>query len=585
MSHAAVAPLRMTGLPPLPADATKGTARVLPHMSRDEIEAMIADGRNIIILHGQVVRVDPWLKYHPGGDKAMLHMVGKDASDEIDALHSLDARQQMMRYRIGRVEGSWANFSPPIQGGVFRTRAEIEAANHVDGSKDTISSSPATSRTPSPVFDDDGDARGIRNRIGVRDKTNAGAGSVSSASSVHDEMDGMSYLDTVTLEHIRLDLEKYPAPDKATQASIAAKYRELHQRVYDTGLYNCNYRAYAVECCRYVLLAIGMFAGLHYEQYFIAALCLGALWHQLVFAAHDAGHMGITHKFQIDTVIGIMIADFIGGLSMGWWKRNHNVHHIVTNAPEHDPDIEHMPLFAVSHRLLGSLRSTYYDRVMEYNAVAKVLLSIQTWTYYPLLALGRFNLYVQSWDYLLAGRGPTKGPAAWHRWLEITGQIFFWIWFGYGVLYKTIPDGWSRFTFIMVSHITSSPLHVQIVLSHFAMSTADLGPQESFAQKMLRTTMDVDCPEWLDFFHGGLQFQVIHHLFPRVPRHNLRKTQKLVQEFCDEVGIPYALYGFANSNKQVIGRLAEVSRQAAILAKCQRSIIESGDYSGHHIHH
>ncbi|KAH7157224.1 fatty acid desaturase-domain-containing protein [Dactylonectria macrodidyma] len=583
MSHAAVAPLRMTGLPPLSVDATKGTTRILPLMGRDEIEAMIADGRNIIILHGQVIRVDPWLKYHPGGDKAMLHMVGKDASDEIDALHSLDARQQMMGYRIGRIEGSWANFSPPIQGGVFRTRAEIEAANN-DCSKDTTTSSPAISRTPSPVFDD-GDAKGIRNRIGAKGKNNAGSGSVSSASSVHDEMDGMSYLDAVTLEHIRLDLEKYPASDEATQASIAAKYRELHQRVYDTGLYNCNYRAYAGECCRYVLLSIGMFVGLHYGQYFIAAFCLGALWHQLVFAAHDAGHMGITHKFQIDTIIGIMIADFIGGLSMGWWKRNHNVHHIVTNAPEHDPDIEHMPLFAVSHRLLGNLRSTYYDRIMEYNVVAKVLLSIQTWTYYPLLALGRFNLYFQSWDYLLAGRGPTKGPAAWHRWLEIAGQIFFWTWFGYGVIYKTIPDGWSRFIFIMVSHITSSPLHVQIVLSHFAMSTADLGPQESFAQKMLRTTMDIDCPEWLDFFHGGLQFQVIHHLFPRVPRHNLRKTQKLVQEFCDEVGIPYALYGFANSNKQVIGRLAEVSRQAAILAKCQRSIIESGDYSGHHIHH
>ncbi|KAH6982787.1 fatty acid desaturase-domain-containing protein [Ilyonectria sp. MPI-CAGE-AT-0026] len=578
------APQRITGFPPLPASASKGPARTPPLMTRDEIEAMIAEGRNIIVLHGQVVRVDPWLKYHPGGDKAMLHMVGKDASDEVDALHSLEARQQMLRYRIGRIEGHWTNFTPPIQGGVYRTRAEIEAAsNDADCSKDA-SSSPATSRTPSPIFDDH-DGKGVRHRPGREDKANAGAGSVSPASSVHEEMDGMSYLDTVTLEHISLDLEKYPAPDEVTQAKIVVKYRELHQRIYDEGLYDCNYWAYGVECCRYVSLFIGMFVGIHFKQYFLAAFCLGAMWHQLVFAAHDAGHMGITHSFHVDTVIGIIIADFIGGLSMGWWKRNHNVHHIVTNAPEHDPDIEHMPLFAVSHRLLGSLRSTYYERVMEYNAVAKVLLRIQTWTYYPFLALGRFNLYVLSWDYLIVGRGPAKGPAAWHRWLEIIGQVFFWTWFGYGVVYRMIPDGWSRFTFIMVSHITSSPLHVQIVLSHFAMSTADLGPQESFAQKMLRTTMDVDCPEWLDFFHGGLQFQVIHHLFPRVPRHNLRKTQKLVQEFCNEVGIPYALYGFANSNKQVIGRLAEVSRQAAILAKCQKSIVESGDYSGHHIHH
>lgn len=30
--------------------------------------------------------------------------------------------------------------------------------------------------------------------------------------------------------------------------------------------------------------------------------------------------------------------------------------------------------------------------------------------------------------------------------------------------------------------------------------------------------MGIDCPEWSDFFHGGLQFQAIHHLFLRVPR-------------------------------------------------------------------
>jgi delta8-fatty-acid desaturase len=99
---------------------------------------------------------------------------------------------------------------------------------------------------------------------------------------------------------------------------------------------------------------------------------------------------------------------------------------------------------------------------------------------------------------------------------------------------------------------------------------------------MLRTTMDVDCPPWLDFFHGGLQFQAIHHLFPRIPRHNLRKTQRLVQEFCDEVGIPYALYGFVDGNKQVIGRLADVARQVAILAKCQS--VMAAEEGGHHQH-
>jgi delta8-fatty-acid desaturase len=104
------------------------------------------------------------------------------------------------------------------------------------------------------------------------------------------------------------------------------------------------------------------------------------------------------------------------------------------------------------------------------------------------------------------------------------------------------------------------------------MSTADLGPQESFPQKMLRTTMDLDCPAWLDFVHGGLQFQVIHHLFPRIPRHNLRRAQKYVLQFCEETSIPYALLGFVKANEVVLSRLEEIGQQAAMFNKIQRSV-------------
>lgn len=561
----------------LQSAAAKGGTKVetLTYMSRDEVEAMIADGRKIILVDDFVLRVDAWLKYHPGGEISIMHMVGRDATDEVKALHSPEAVQQMQRYRVGRIQPPWRNFRPPIQGGVFRTANEMEESQ--DGfTSSKGSNSSVSSRPPSPVFDAEG-PKVKRRRRSNEDRPS----SVSSHSSADREMDGISYLDTLTREHISLDLEKYPQPDSETQAHVIAKYRALYQRLIDEGYMVTSKSAYAVECFRYVVLLSGSLVLLKYRQYALSGLCLGLMWHQLVFTAHDAGHIGITHNYQVDSLIGILIADYIGGLSMGWWKNNHNVHHIVTNAPEHDPDIEHMPLFAISHRLLGSLRSTFYDRVMAYDAAAKILLRVQAWTYYPFLALGRFNLYVLSWQFLFTGLGPKKGISAWHRWVEIAGQVFFWYWFGYLMVYKSIPDAWSRFTFVMISHIASSPLHVQIVLSHFAMSTADLGPQESFPQRMLRTTMDVDCPPWLDFVHGGLQFQAIHHMFPRMPRHNLRKAQKLVIEFCSDVGIPYAYYGFADGNKQVIGRLAEVSQQAAIFSKCQQSIVQSGDFYGH----
>lgn len=66
--------------------------------SRSEIEGLIADGRKIIIFRGQVLKADAWLPYHPGGDKSILHMVGRDATDEIAALHSAEAQAQMHKY-------------------------------------------------------------------------------------------------------------------------------------------------------------------------------------------------------------------------------------------------------------------------------------------------------------------------------------------------------------------------------------------------------------------------------------------------------------------------------------------------------
>ena len=47
---------------------------------------MIAAGQTIFILDQYVLKADPWLLYHPGGDKAIKHMVGRDATDEVTVL-------------------------------------------------------------------------------------------------------------------------------------------------------------------------------------------------------------------------------------------------------------------------------------------------------------------------------------------------------------------------------------------------------------------------------------------------------------------------------------------------------------------
>ena len=54
-------------------------------LSPREIEGLIADGRSIFIYDGRVIKADAWLRFHPGGDKAIMHMIGRDATDEVNA--------------------------------------------------------------------------------------------------------------------------------------------------------------------------------------------------------------------------------------------------------------------------------------------------------------------------------------------------------------------------------------------------------------------------------------------------------------------------------------------------------------------
>jgi len=219
--------------------------------------------------------------------------------------------------------------------------------------------------------------------------------------------------------------------------------------------------------------------------------------------------------------------------------------------------------------------------LFPWDAAAGVAVKFQKYTYYPIMAVARFNLYILSWIHLVSPRSRTKGKTWWTWYVEVAGICTYIFLYFYVVLWRSIPTWQARAIFLLTSHLITMPLHVQITLSHWGTSTADLGPSESFAQRQLRTTMDVDCPKWLDFIHGGLQFQAIHHLFPRVPRHNLRRLQSLVKQFCQDTEIEYQIHGFADGNCVVLGKLQQVANQAKMLAACQAHMAATGS-SGLH---
>ena len=223
----------------------------------------------------------------------------------------------MGRYTIGRIDGRWENMVPPIQGGRFRTKEEMALDAGLGDSDDSDETS--TDGTGSPLFDPaEAEPSSTRRRRGpLSDKRRSS--SVSSMSSLDQESlpPGKAYLDSQTQAAIDSDLARYPPLDPATQDDIVQKYRQLDARIRAEGLYQCSYSAYLVEACRYALIFAASMASIHRGWYAAGGIFMGMFWHQLVFTAHDAGHMGITHGFHTDTVIGIIIADFLGGLRSG----------------------------------------------------------------------------------------------------------------------------------------------------------------------------------------------------------------------------------------------------------------------------
>lgn len=261
----------------------------------------------------------------------------------------------------------------------------------------------------------------------------------------------------------------------------------------------------------------------------------------------------------------------------------------MTNSPEHDPDIQHAPFLAISTKFFSNLRSSYHKRIMDIDWLAKRMIPLQHRLYYVIMALARFNLFAMSYIFL-ATRWPTRGSTIYKlRFLEIAGIIGFWAWYG-GVVLRGIDGGWNRLIFVLVSFAVTSPLHVQIVLSHFSQPvsvSSEIVPHaellESHMHRQLRTTMDISCPEYLDFLHGGLNFQTPHHLLPRIPRFRFRavmaeleKWVKMEQDLVkagtwngvklkDNEGLKYKKMDFVDANRDVLAVLRNVARQVQFI--------------------
>jgi len=258
---------------------------VMAQWTRDAVAQRILQGETLIIYQGHLLNIpQKWQDAHPGGSLALLHFVGRDATDEIHANHSDLTLHLIPRYSQGPVElteHGWLPLVPPIATGWVRQQQvwvkEAEEVYSTEHSQFLPSSS-----------------------IILVQKNGASCQPLGPT------------LASLQPPPSQLSLEAQGRHSKA--------WRDLHDRVIAAGLYQTHYvSGYGPEILRYTLLAAISAYAYSLNWLITSAVFLGLLWHQLAFAAHDLGHMGVTHDWTKDRLIAIIIADFIGGLSIGWW--------------------------------------------------------------------------------------------------------------------------------------------------------------------------------------------------------------------------------------------------------------------------
>lgn len=371
--------------------------------------------------------------------------------------------------------------------------------------------------------------------------------------------------------------------DSLDNEPFVIEHREIRQQLLRRGLFQTNNVYYYLKAIWLIATLGGALSCVllsdSFAMHMLGAASLATFWQQLAFVGHDIGHNAVSHKKMKENTVGIIIGNIFGGISLGWWKRSHNVHHIVCNSIQNDPDIQHMPLFAVTDDIFDAKKldeagflnkekpelgfwSTYHDKFIAPDFLSRFLVSYQHFLFYPIMAVARFNLYVQGFIFVATAWKQDAWYAKKYQLLEFSTLCMFVG--GLTSLVMSMPKD-HRLPFLLLSHGMAGLLHVQICISHFTMKTyhgqAYNGLKDEWFTMQCDTTMNVACPRFFDFFHGGLQFQIEHHLYPRLPRHNLREARELVKAFCKKWDVNYHEPGFIAANVELVSGLYEVAQK------------------------
>jgi fatty acid desaturase len=144
-----------------------------------------------------------------------------------------------------------------------------------------------------------------------------------------------------------------------------------------------------------------------------------------------------------------------------------------------------------------------------------------------------------------------------HPWLEASLMASFFVWY-FGLLAYAL-DGWQILAFAALNHaLIGVYLASVFAVNHKGMPVLEHDTDMDFLRLQVVTARNVRSQRYTDFFYGGLNYQVEHHLFPTMPQNKLREARTIVMDFCQAHQIPYYETGFVQSQREILGHLHTV---------------------------
>jgi fatty acid desaturase len=335
-----------------------------------------------------------------------------------------------------------------------------------------------------------------------------------------------------------------PNPSIAPDPARGSDYAQLSRIIKDAGLLERRPGYYigkiAVTMTLWAAGVVTFLAlGNSWWQLAVAAY-FGLVFTQLGFLGHDAGHRQILGSRSANYVLGLVFANVAVGLSYGWWVDKHNRHHAHPNDEDKDPDVGAGALVFTTGQATAS------------RGLPRMLYRYQAYTFFPLLLLEAINLRVASIRYLLRADNRYRTREALLLGLHIAGYL---------TAVFLVLSPLMAVAFIAVHQaIFGLYLGCSFAPNHKGMPELSAADDADFLRRQVLTSRNVRGHPVTDFALGGLNYQIEHHLFPSMPRPNLRHAQHLVRAFCDERGVSYLETRLIPSYAQAISHLNAIGK-------------------------